>query len=109
MKTKDRTAKPKKHYDNSVPLYNHSHQRPNYYYFISLLRKSHDNSDSIRRFSQAFIVGGIDLETLEKIGTRWKAGETDLRNGTKFWTDCINVSMEQLIDNQYMIEILTKS
>jgi hypothetical protein len=38
VKTKDRTVKPALSYDNSVPLYNHEHQRPDYYLFISLLR-----------------------------------------------------------------------
>ena len=107
VKTKDRTVRLKKDYDNSVPLYNHSHQRPDYYYFISLLRNRSDNSECIRRFTEAYLVGGIDLETLERIGKHWKKGEIDTRNGTEFWTDCINVSMEQLINNRDMIEIFT--
>ena len=107
VKTKDRTVIPKKDYDNSVPLYNHAHQRPDYYYFISLLRKRSDNSQCIRRFTEAFILGGIDIDTLERIGTHWRKGEVDVRNGTKFWTDCINISMEQLVNNQDMIETLT--
>ena len=96
---------PKKHFDNSVPLYNHSHQRPDYYYFISLLRNSSDKSKNIRRFTHAFILGGIDLNTLEKKGKHWKKDEIDPSNGTKFWTDCINVSMELLLDNREMIGI----
>lgn len=28
VKSKDRTALPERHFDNSVPLYNHEHQRP---------------------------------------------------------------------------------
>ena len=39
VKTKDRTVKPKPNYDNSVPLYNHEHQRPDFYYFVSLLSR----------------------------------------------------------------------
>ena len=104
LKTKDRTVIPKIHYDNSIPIYNHSHQRPDYYYFISLLRKKDNKTKSINRFTEAFILGGIDINSLDKYGTYWKEGDTDTRNGTKFWTDCINVSMKQLISNKNMLE-----
>jgi hypothetical protein len=32
VKTKDRPVKPQSDYDNSAPLYNHSHQRPDYFF-----------------------------------------------------------------------------
>ena len=108
VKTKDRTVEPQKHFDNSVPLYNHEHQRPDYYYFISLLRNKLDNSDDIKRFTHAFIVGGIDIATLERHGKYWEKDQVDPSNGTKFWTDCINVNMMQLIDNHEMITIFDK-
>jgi hypothetical protein len=97
VKTKDRTVLPKKYYDNSVPLYNHSHQRPDYYLFVSLLRNTAIDPSSIRRFTYACLLGGIDILTLDRDGTHWRAGQIDKDNGTKFWTDCINVSMTQLI------------
>ena len=109
LKTKDRTVKPKKDFDNSVPLYNHQHQRPKYYYFISLLRDKHNKSEDIERFTHAFILGGIDIVSLEKGGKHWKKGEIDYSNGTKFWTDCINVKMDQLMDNNNMIKIFNKN
>ena len=105
LKTKDRTVVPKIYYDNSVPLYNHEHQRPDFYYFISLLRNREDRTMDITRFKYAFILGGIRIQELEKVGKKWDAGETDQSNGTKFWTACINVKMEQLIDNQNMVNI----
>ena len=108
LKTKDRTVRPLKHFDNSVPLYNHEHQRPLYYYFISLLRDRSDKSKHITRFTHAFILGGIDITTLEKEGKHWKKDQVDPSNGTKFWTDCINVSMEQLIDNDEMLQIFNE-
>jgi len=97
VKTKDRTVVPKSNYDNSVPLYNHAHQRPNYYLFISLFRDKNIPENDIRRFKQACIVGAIDIQTLDSIGKKWKRGETDSSNGTKFWTDCINIQMSELI------------
>ena len=105
VKTKDRTVLPKKHYDNSVPLYNHDHQRPDFYYFISLLRDKNSNLQNISRFTHAFILGGIDLHTLEEKGKHWKKNQIDPSNNTKFWTDCINVSMDLLIDNRDMIKV----
>ena len=105
VKTKDRTVRPLKHFDNSVPAYNHEHQRPNYYYFISLLRDKLVPTNSIRRFTYAFIVGGIDIGVLDERGTRWKAGDVDPSNGTKFWTDTININMGFLLENKTMINI----
>ena len=98
LKTKDRTVIPKITFDNSVPLYNHAHQRPDFYYFISLLRERKNRSRKINRFTHAFILGGIDIKTLELVGRIWRAGQVDTANGTKFWTDCINISMKELID-----------
>ncbi len=109
LKTKDRTVRPLRHFDNSVPMYNHQHQRPRYYYFISLLRDQSKKSKQIDRFSHAFIMGGIGIKTLDQIGKRWYKDQVDPSNGTKFWTDCINVSMSQLISNKDMIEIFNKT
>ena len=53
-------------------------------------------------------MGGIDIATLDQEGTRWKAGQVDPANNTKFWTDCINVSMDQLIDNNELLKIFRK-
>lgn len=108
LKTKDRTFVPKIGYDNSVPLYNHEHQRPRYYFFISLLRAPEASEEDIGRFNTAFLVGGIDIETLDRDGIRWGAGETDPSNGTTFWTPCINVSMRQLYSCTQMLQIFSR-
>ena len=105
IKTKDRTVKPKLYFDNSVPIYNHPHQRPNYFYFISLLRNKLDKTKNISRFTHAFILGATDIFTLEKIGKIWRTGEIDNSNGTQFWTDCINIKMNQLTSNNRMLKI----
>jgi hypothetical protein len=105
VKTKDRTVKPAAKFDNSVPAYNHEHQRPDYYYFVSLLRARDADESDVRRFTAAFLLGGIDLLTLDREGTRWAAGQIDPSNGTKFWTACINVGMEKLLSNNAMLKI----
>ena len=108
VKTKDRTVLPRIDYDNSVPLYNHDHQRPDYYLFISLVRDKSIPVSDIRRYRTACIVGGIDIETLDFIGKDWEAGETDARNGTKFWTACRNIEMSQLIPTKEIVRLWKK-
>jgi hypothetical protein len=108
VKTKDRTVAPKIFYDNSVPLYNHEHQRPDFYYFVSLYRPTNASKDDMFRFQQAFVIGGISIETLDSVGKKWEAGQVDPSNGTKFWTACANVSMAQLLSNKEMIDVLSK-
>jgi hypothetical protein len=93
IKTKDRTVRPLPHYDCSVPLYNHDHQAVDWYIFVSLFR---GKKQGLRRFTEAWIVGCMGRDRLQSIGQVWKAGETDPSNGTKFWTDCINVAIKDL-------------
>ena len=109
IKTKDRTVAPQKYFDNSVPLYNHNHQRPDFYYFLSLLRDWSNTSHLITRFTHAYIVGGVDIATLEREGKQWAENEVDPSNGTKFWTGCINLRMDQLIDNYELLEFFRSS
>lgn len=94
FKTKERTVVPKPDYDCTVPLYNHDHQRPDYYFFISLL--SSGKSDDIRRFTKAYILGVITLGELEEIGTRWTPQQVDETNNWRPTIDCINVRVSQL-------------
>lgn len=92
VKTKDRTVPPQASYDCSVPLYNHSHQRPDWYLFVSLLRDK--TTTGIERFTKAYVLGGCTQSDLDT-GTIWRKGQTDT-NGTTFWTDCINVAVKSL-------------
>lgn len=97
IKTKDRTVSPRLNFDCSVPLYNHEHQQPDYYLFISLQRSRSDNSEEIRRYKKAYILGALNRDILHSRGKVWQGGQTDPANGTKFWTSCINVNAKQLI------------
>lgn len=105
VKTKDRTVRPASHYECSVPLYNHDHQRPDFYFFISLLRDRADRSSNPRRFKEAFLVGGIALPVLDAVAVHREEGEVDPSNGTRFWTDCLNVRIDQLASNAEMLEV----
>ena len=97
VKTKDRTVYPKLTYDCSVPLYNHLHQLPDFYLFISLMRDKTITGSNIRSFKKAYILGMCDQKLLHEKGIVWKKGQTDPENGTTFWTDCINLKIYQLI------------
>ena len=68
VKTKDRTVFPKADYDNSIPLYNHEHQRPDYFFFISLVRDSKADVNDPYRFTHACLVGGIEQAGLDEHG-----------------------------------------
>jgi hypothetical protein len=95
IKTKDRTVYPQPEYDCTVPLYNHEHQRPSRYVFVSLLRNATDTGENIERFSAAYLVGWCTLDRMEQ-GKIWEEDEVDPRNGTKFWTRCKNVYISDL-------------
>lgn len=105
VKTKDRTVKPRIDFDNSAPYYNHNHQKPDYFFFISLERDKDRKDKNLRRFHTAYIVGGISYAEMDRIGLRFLEGERDWRNGTKFWTDCLNVEMWQLIPLDEIVKI----
>lgn len=95
VKTKDRTVVPIPTYDCSVPLYNIDHQMVDRYVFVSLLRRGGTNM-GVRRFPTAFVLGVADRDRILSNGRIWKAGEIDKSNGTKFWTDCINLPISKL-------------
>lgn len=97
VKTKDRTVPPRMDYEASVPLYNHDHQRPDYYLFISLYRDRSNTSADISRFETAYVVGAIGQNKLNSIGIRRERDEVDQRNGTQFWTSCLNVYHRDLV------------
>jgi len=104
VKTKDRTVQPRGRYECSVPLYNHAHQVPTYYMFVSLERSRDDQRKSLDRFHTAYILGGLNQKQLHAYGKVWRAGETDEDNGTTFWTDCINVPIVKLTPLDLVVE-----
>jgi hypothetical protein len=96
VKTKDRTVGPKLEFDCSIPLYNHEKQIPDYYLFVSLQRdRRHDPKDPFR-FHTAYVLGAATQHLMHTRGKVWKRNQVDESNGTKFWTDCLNVSIRDL-------------
>lgn len=94
FKTKERTVVPLPSYDCTVPAYNHDHQRPDYFLFISLL--SSGKSDQIERFSKGYILGSIGLERFEQIAKAWDPTQTDTSNGWVPTIKCFNVQIAEL-------------
>ena len=70
VKTKERSVVPKSHFDCTVAQKTLDHQKPDIYYFISLLKKK-DILVAEAEFTEAFMLGGIDLETLFEKGEHW--------------------------------------
>ena len=96
VKTKDRTVHPAPHYECSIPLYNHEHQQPDFYLFVSLQRPR-DTPTGIAAFHTGYLCGvASQLQVLRRAVTR-DTGWTDPANGTKFWTACRNLTIEQLV------------
>jgi hypothetical protein len=95
FKTKERTVAPLSSYDVTVPAYNHEHQRPDYYFFISL--HSSGKSDDIRRFTRAYILGIIGLEDFDAKATRWTPDQVDQSNNWKPTIECLNVKVRDLL------------
>jgi len=102
VKTKDRTVAPKPFYECSVPLYNHSHQIPDWFYFISLYREG-------KVFKKAYLLGGMTYQQLSQEGVKMNEGEVDERNGWLCREPCININIEKLISNSMMLKILNDS
>ena len=70
------------------------------------MRDKKADQNSPDRFTHACLVGGIDQAGLDERGRVWEKDEIDPRNGTKFWTSCINVSMLDLLSTRDFIERL---
>lgn len=95
FKTKERRVAPLQHYDVTVPAYNHEHQRPDYYFFISL--ESTGKSDDIRRFTRAYLLGIIGLEAFEAKAQRWTPEQVDASNNWQPTIECLNVKVRDLL------------
>jgi hypothetical protein len=97
VKTKDRTVPPKPFYDCSVPLYNHTHQKADWFIFLSLLRKNN-------KFVEAYILGGATYSDIERDGITINKGDVDERNGWVCNESCINITIDKLIPPEKMLE-----
>lgn len=95
VKTKERTVAPQPFYDCSVPLYNSDHQQVDRYVFVSLL-KGGGTHLGVKRFKTAFLLGIATREKIYAENRVWRAGDVDPSNGTKFWTDCMNLPISKL-------------
>ena len=100
VKTKDRSVVPKSYYDCSVTEESLSRQDPDFFYFISLLKKG-------GVFTDGYLLGAIDTPNLLIRGETWKAGEVDARNGKTIRVDCVSIEIKNLIGNDEFINKVT--
>lgn len=92
IKTKDRTVPPRADYEASLPAYNHDHQQPDFFVFVSLERDRLTDTG----FHTGWLVGVADPAIIDEHRELRRANETDPDNGTTFWTDCWNVRCDVL-------------
>ena len=105
VKTKDRTVPPKSFYECSVPLYNHSHQKPDWFIFLSLHRiDTPYMNDS--RYEDAYILGMTTYDFIEKEGITVMKGEVDESNGWMCKESCINLPIDKLFGvERFILEL----
>jgi len=96
VKTKDRSVVPKSNYDCTVAQKTLDHQDPDYFYFVSLLKKR-------GVFTDGYLLGAIDTPNLYIRGDTWKEGDIDARNGKRIRFDCVSIEIKNLIGNDEFI------
>ena len=101
VKTKDRSVVPKPYYDCSVFQETLDHQKPDFFYFISLLKKG-------GVFTEGYLLGATSLPNLHEEGEEWKEGEIDARNGKLIRHSCVSIEIKNLISNDEFITTLKK-
>jgi len=104
IKTKERQVMPRSEFDCSIPLYNHEHQNPDYYFFVSLLRDKHSDPDDIRRFTHAYLLGAVNQSQLNRFGRVIPANTLDEENGMENWTGMINIPIDLLTPVDQVLE-----
>ncbi len=97
VKTKERQAKPRSEFDCSVALYNHEHQDPDYYFFVSLLRNPKSDVSDLRRFTYAYLLGAVNQQQLYRFGRHIPANTRDEENGMENWTSMLNIPIDLII------------
>ena len=101
VKTKDRSVVPKSNFDCTVAQKTLDHQKPDFFYFISLLKKG-------GIFTDGYLLGAINTPNLLIRGETWKAGEVDARNGKRIRVDCVSIEIKNLIGNDEFVNRLTE-
>lgn len=99
IKTKDRTVRPRPDYDCTIPLESMARQTATMFTFVSLYRpEKRDKGVKARPedYTDAYVVGVIGRGKFDRLKKRWDKDSVDPSNGTRFWTDCYNVYINQL-------------
>jgi hypothetical protein len=94
VKSKERTVRPQKHYDCTVPDYNTEVQLPDWYLFVSLL--SEKKSRGTSRFKQGWVLGSMGRQQFHDCATLWEPGTHDASNDWEATIPCWNVPVSQL-------------
>ncbi|TWX65512.1 hypothetical protein ESZ36_17040 [Colwellia demingiae] len=96
VKTKDRTKAPLDYYVATAPAYNHQHQKPNLYIFVSLLRPKGSSQKNVRNFTHAYIVGSCTREHFEAHSIFREKGYEDGSNKLPIKFDCFNILLNEI-------------
>lgn len=94
IKTKERSVEPQPHYECTVPAYNHEHQVPDRFIFVSV--QSDKNTSGAQRFKKAHILGTIRYNDLELKCQLQTPQDAPANNGWVATINCYNVRIDQL-------------
>lgn len=94
VKTKERTVEPQPHYDCTVPAYNHEHQQPEVFCFVSI--RSTGKSDDPYRFVDSHILGTIRGEELNSRARYLTPDSPPDHNGWVPTIPCYNIRVNEL-------------
>jgi hypothetical protein len=95
IKTKERTVAPREDYECSVFQYTEGHQKPDFYFFVSLL-STKKNSEDINRFTKAYILGSISGIRFDEQSRRLGTGYVDFSNNWSPSKDTRNIFIQDL-------------
>lgn len=99
VKTKERTVTPKPHYECTVPQYVKTHQKPDWYAFVSLTAPD-KSIEGVRRFSQGWMLGFMEVEYFDRLATLWEPGMKDTSNDYEPHIPHYNVFVNECIAPQ---------
>ncbi len=97
VKAKTRKVNPEGSHEATVPEYVHQYQKPGFYIFISHKVDPKKNKNDIDRYTNSYIVGGIDRKTFDLHSRHLKTGDYDHSNDWYCKKSCYNIYIRQLL------------
>lgn len=106
VKTKERSVRVRPSYECTVPASLCTHQKPDFFYFISLYRTPGAEKSSQYRFQFAEMLGGMESGEFNSKSVFIKKNDMNQRNGMVPFRDIRNVYIKDLVSNEEIFKKL---